>query len=175
MVGRRWGCAHEEVGRIAVSEDLGELLEVELVVLPDVDEGEDVLKLLVLGKRFGGLRVEFLHHLEEFFEGEVAASWVVPLPVGVFGGNHVVVEEIADVLELGLKAGSDLLLVLLDVQHLDELLPVYEGFGLELAVVQQQVDLFGSQSDVQGSEGLLKHEVGDFTAFLLVDLGEDLL
>lgn len=28
LVGRGWGCAHEEVGRVAVSEDLGELLEV---------------------------------------------------------------------------------------------------------------------------------------------------
>lgn len=46
-------------------------------------------------------------------------------------------EEIADMLKFRLKTGSDLLLVLLDVQHLDELLPVYEGLGLELAVIKQ--------------------------------------
>lgn len=50
LIGRGWGCAHEEVGRVAVSEDLGELLEVKLIVLSDVDEGEEVFKLLVLGK-----------------------------------------------------------------------------------------------------------------------------
>lgn len=66
-------------------------------------------------------------------------------------------KEIADVLKFRLKAGSDLLLVFLDVQHLDELLPVYESFGLELAVVQEKIDLFRSQSDVQGPEGFFEH------------------
>lgn len=121
------------------------------------------------------MSVKFFHHLEEFFKRKVATSWVVPLTVCILGGNHVVVEEIADVLKFRLKTGSDLLLVLLDVQHLDELLPVYEGLGLELAVIEQQVDLFGSQGYVQGPEGFLEHEVGDFSAFLFVDFGEDLL
>lgn len=114
--------------------------------------------------------VKFLHHLEEFLEGKVTASWVVPLTVGILGGNHVVVEEIADVLKFRLETGSDLLLVLLDVQHLDELFPVYEGLGLELTVIEQQIDFLGSQGYVQGPEGLLEHEVGDFSAFLFVNL-----
>lgn len=55
MIGRCWGCAHEKIRRIAVSEDLGELLEVKLVVFSNINKGEDVLKLLVLRKWLGGL------------------------------------------------------------------------------------------------------------------------
>ena len=78
-------------------------------------------------------------------------------------------------LQSGLKTGPDPLFVLLDVQHLDKLPPVDERLRLELAVVEQQVDFFGGEGDVEGAEGLLEHEVGDLAALLLVDFGEDLL
>ena len=55
LVGRCWGRAHEEVGRVAVSEDLGELLEIKLVVLSDIDEVEEVLELLVFWEWLCGL------------------------------------------------------------------------------------------------------------------------
>lgn len=78
-------------------------------------------------------------------------------------------------LQFRMQAGPDFLFILLDIQHLYELPPVYEGLRLKLAVIQQQVDLFGGQGYVEGAEGLLEHEVGYFSTFLFVDFGEDLL
>jgi hypothetical protein len=102
LIGRRWGGSHEEVRRIAAPEHLGKLLEVNLIVLPDVDEGEDVLQLLVLRQSLACLRIELLHHAVELLKGEIAAPGVVPLPKSVLRRYHVVVQQIADMLQLRL-------------------------------------------------------------------------
>lgn len=83
--------------------------------------------------------------------------------------------QIADVLQSRLQPRPDVLFVLVEIQLFDELFPVNQGLGLEFAVVEQKIDLFRSQSDVQSSEGLLEHEVGDSSTFLFVDLRKDLL
>jgi hypothetical protein len=117
----------------------------------------------------------------ELFEVEVSDSGVVPLylknsylPECVLGRNHVVMHQIADVLQSRLQPRPDVLFVLVEIQLFDELFPVNQGLGLEFAVVEQKIDLFRSQSDVQSSEGLLEHEVGDSSTFLFVDLRKDL-
>lgn len=43
------GSSHEQIRRIATSKHLSELLEIDLSILPDIDEGKYVFKLLVLG------------------------------------------------------------------------------------------------------------------------------
>jgi hypothetical protein len=96
------------------------------------------------------------------------------LPECVLGRNHVVMHQIADVLQSRLQPRPDVLFVLVEIQLFDELFPVNQGLGLEFAVVEQKIDLFRSQSDVQSSEGLLEHEVGDSSTFLFVDLRKDL-
>ncbi len=92
LIGWCWSSAHEEVGRVAVPKDLSELLEIKLVILANIDIGEDILELLVFWEALAGLREEFLHHFEELFEGEVATSWVVPSSECVLGGNHVIMQ-----------------------------------------------------------------------------------
>jgi hypothetical protein len=142
LVCMHWSRPHEEVGRVAAPEDLGKLLEVDLAVLAYVDEGKDILELLIFRKVFGSLQVEFLHHSVELLEGEISTSWVVPFPEGVLGGDHIIMQKIADVLQFGLEAGAYILLVFIQVEHLDEVLPIDESLRLELAVVQKEVNLF---------------------------------
>ena len=85
MVSWSRGGSHQQIGRVATSKHLRELLEVDLSVFPDVDEGKYILKLLVLGEIFAGLRVELFHHVIKLFESEVATPWVVPLSEGILG------------------------------------------------------------------------------------------
>jgi hypothetical protein len=67
------------------------------------------------------------------------------------------------------------LFILLDGELFCELAPVDEGLGLELAVVEEEVDLFGGEGDVEEAEGFFEHQVGDAACFLLVYFGEGLL
>ena len=70
-------------------------------------------------------------------------------------------QQVADVLDFGHDPFPQSELVLMQVEELDELLPVDEAFCLEVAVVEEQVDLLGSEGDVEAPERLLEHEVGD--------------
>lgn len=99
LIGRGWSSAHEQIRRVAASEDLGKLLEVDLSIFSDIDKGEYILELLVFGKLLARLGVEFLHHAVEFFEVEVATSWVVPLPKGILGRYHVIMQQVANMLQ----------------------------------------------------------------------------
>ena len=67
------------------------------------------------------------------------------------------------------------MLILLNIKQLYELLPVDEGLGLELAIVQEKVDLFGCEGNVETPKGLFEHEIGDLPTFLLVCLQKGLL
>lgn len=82
--------------------------------------------------------------------------------------------EIADVLEFGLQASPDGLFVFLQVELPDELFPVDQGLGLELAVVEEEVDLLGSEGYVQIPESLFEHEVSDPSALFFIDFLESL-
>lgn len=48
MVGWGRGCAHEEVGRVTVSKNLSKLLEIDLIIAPDINELEEIFNLLIL-------------------------------------------------------------------------------------------------------------------------------
>ena len=79
----------------------------------------------------------------EWFKIKVACSGVIPLnslrkyfSEGIFGGNHVVMEEITDVLQFRLHSWSDFLFILMEIQHFDELFPIYQGFRFEFTVVE---------------------------------------
>ena len=82
--------------------------------------------------------------------------------------------QIADVLQFGEQASLDGLLVLLQIQLPDKLLPINQGFSLELAIVEEEVDFFGSESDVENPEGFFEHQIGDPSAFFFVHFLEGL-
>lgn len=81
-------------------------------------------------------------------------------------------QQIAYMLQFGLQSGLYFLLVLLETQLFYELFPIDQVLGLIFAVVQQKIDLFGSQCDVEQSECLFEHQIGDFACFLDIDLVE---
>jgi hypothetical protein len=68
------------------------------------------------------------------------------------------VQQVADVLQTRLQTVLELLLVLLEGELADELAPVYHLplHTTQLAVVQQEVNLFRCQGDVQPTQGLLE-------------------
>ena len=57
LVGGGGGGSHQQIGRVACSEHLGPLLEVDVVVFPHVDEFEEIFNLLELRNSFAGLGV----------------------------------------------------------------------------------------------------------------------
>jgi len=67
--------------------------------------------------------------------GYSTASTNVYFSEGVLWRDHVVVQQIANMLQLGLQSASDLYFVLVEVQHFNELFPVNKSFRFVFAVV----------------------------------------
>lgn len=84
LIGGGWGRSHKEVRRIAVSEYLSKLLEIDLIVSSDIDESKQIFNLLEFWQLFCCLCVEFLHHFMKLFKGKVSCSGVVPLSYRLF-------------------------------------------------------------------------------------------
>lgn len=84
-------------------------------------------------------------------------------------------KKIADVLQAWLHSVSYLELVFLKIELFDELLPIYEGFGFESTIVEEKIDLFWSQGDIEISKGFFEHEVSDSAWLFFVDFWKGLL
>lgn len=97
------------------------------------------------------------------------------LPVGVLGRYHVVVQQVAEPLHLGVDSLDYLLLVAGVAEPLHELLPVDELLNAEVAEVEQQVDLLRGQCNIQQTEGMLELQVGDDSFVISVGLLKRLL
>ena len=84
-------------------------------------------------------------------------------------------QQVAEMLNLGLDSGDDPCLVFFDLEPRDELPPVDHVVILEVAVVEQKIDLFGGQGDVELPESLLELEIGDRSLLEVIGVGECLL
>ena len=62
----------------------------------------------------------------------------------------------------------------MEIKHFDELFPVDQSFRFELAVIEQQIDLFWSQSNIKRSECFFEHKISDSSTFFFVNFAEDL-
>lgn len=65
-------------------------------------------------------------------------------------------QQVAQVLQLGLNALVDPHFISVQFESLNELLPIDQSIHLIVAVVQQQVDFFRSNRDVERADCLLE-------------------
>lgn len=84
-------------------------------------------------------------------------------------------QQIAKALHLRVHAIDDLFLVAKLVEPLNEHLPVDELVDGEVAEVQQQIDFFGGEGDIQQTEGMLELQIGHNSLLISIGLLKGLL
>lgn len=84
-------------------------------------------------------------------------------------------QQVAEPLHLAMDPFDNFLFVACAVEPLDKLLPVDQLVQTEVTDVQQQVNLFRSQCNVENPEGMLEFQISDDTLVASVGLLKCLL
>ena len=93
-------------------------------------------------------------------------------PKSILRGYHVVINIIVEFLHLGFDSVDDLLVVSQNLELLDEFSPV-DGVFVLVTEVQQEIDFFGGECDVEVPERMSEFKVGDGVGVVFVELFED--